>query len=223
MILPVTTAESWQTYKALIDGVADWGGQTTSEGIDPARPQTWSGHIPTLEGALRGRWQQYVQDPSIAARDQLSFRNHVILALAAEKTRVLALGGVSAAEPVSQPRITHPAGPVASSGAAVLLQPAAPAQQLRPPVFQYSQAGSEGRVETLLNEAREYRKARKWSLAKDAYSQALAIQPGNPEAKEGMSVTTQKASMKMLAIMMPIMCAGGVAFILIFLSLALSL
>nr|MDO8087378.1 hypothetical protein [Candidatus Sigynarchaeum springense] len=205
----MTIADSWKAYKALLDGIAEWGGATSNESINPEQPQTWTGHLTTLDANLPGgRWQRYIQDPALAANEQLSFRNHVILALAAEKTRVLAMGGARQAESVTL------------GTTAVYQQPVPPAQQLRAPVYPYSAPASASRIDQLLNEARGYRRAGKWTLAKDAYSQALAIQPGNPEAKEGVNVANQKWVVKMMAIIMPIICGGMIAFVLLFLSLA---
>ncbi|MEX2680006.1 MAG: hypothetical protein Q6373_000260 [Candidatus Sigynarchaeota archaeon] len=204
------TLEAYKRYKILLDGIAEWGGTISTTGIVPEQPQTWTGHVPTLDANLpAGKWRGYVQDPVLAATDQLSFRNHVILALAAEKTRVLAMGGVPQTGSVTLG--TKPMYPQSNTSA----------QQLGAPVYQHVAPGSASRVDELLNEARGYRRAGKWALAKDAYSQVLALQPGNPEAKEGMTVSTQKASMKMLAIMMPLMCGGMIAFVLIFLYFAL--
>jgi hypothetical protein len=219
--VPMTLADSWQAYKALLDGIAEWGGKTSNVGINPEQPRTWIGHVPTLDAVLPGRWQRYVQDASLAAKDQLSFRNHVILALAAEKTRSLALVNAPVAKFATQLQPTSQAKQVTFASAP--MQQQQPVQQFNTPLPQYGSPGSTNRADQLLNEARGYRRVNKWALAKDAYSQVLAIQPGNPEAKEGLNVATQKASMRMLAIVMPIMCGGMIAFILIFLGLVLNM
>ncbi len=216
-------ADSWQAYKALLDGIAEWGGTMSNVGINPEQPRTWIGHVPTLDAAMPGRWQQYVQNSSITARDQLSFRNHVILALAAEKTRLLALSNAPMARIATPAQSTPQARQVTYASTSMQRQQPVPVQQYGTQSPQYTTPVSTSRVDVLLNEAREYRRANKWARAKDVYGQVLAIQPGNPEAKEGMNVTTQKASMKMLAIIMPIACGGMIAFILIFLGIFLNL
>ncbi len=223
VIVPMTIADSWQAYKALVDGIAEWGGNTSNVGINPEQPRTWIGHVPTLDAAMPGRWQQYVQNPSLAAKDQLSFRNHVILALAAEKTRLLALGNVPVAKLLAPAQSAPQAMGVTFGSTSMQRQQPVPVQQYGTQSPQYAAPGTTSRVDDLLNEARGYRRANKWARAKDTYGQVLAIQPGNPEAKEGMTVATQKASVRMLAIIMPIMCGGMIAFILIFLGIALNL
>jgi hypothetical protein len=221
--VPMTIADCWISYKALLDGIAEWGGKTSIAGINPEQPRTWIGHVSTLDEAMPGRWQRYVQDASIAANDQLTFRNHVILALAAEKARLLALANASVArisaqvQPASQPR------QVTYSTTAMQQQQFAPVQQYNVPATQQASTMPASRVDELLNEARGYRRTSKWAQAKDVYSQVLAIQPGNPEAKEGLNVANQKASMKMLAIIMPIMCGGMIAFVVFFLWLGLNM
>jgi hypothetical protein len=75
----------------------------------------------------------------------------------------------------------------------------------------------------LLEEARGYRRQNKWGQAKDAYTQVTSILPGNTEATEGLKIATQKASMKTMAIVFPIMCGGMIAFVVLFLWFALSL
>jgi hypothetical protein len=219
----MTILDSWQAYKALLDGIAEWGGKTSNVGINPEQPRTWIGHVQTLDAAMPGRWQQYVQNPSLAAKDQLSFRNHVILALAAEKTRLLALSNAPLAKFMEPQQQTPQTMRVSLASTSMQQQQPVHLQQCGTILPQYKTNGSTNRVDVLLNDARGYRREKKWASAKDAYSQVLAIQPGNPEAKEGMAVTTQKASMKTLAIMIPIMCGGMIAFILIFLGLVLNL
>ncbi|NMC07476.1 MAG: hypothetical protein GYA24_19840 [Candidatus Lokiarchaeota archaeon] len=222
----MTLVDSWKAYKTILDGIAEWGGKISNDGIVPDQPRTWNGHVPTLVAELPGgRWERYVQDASLAAKDQMSFRNHVILALAAEKARMLAITGPGMNAPATT------AQPAAARVQQITYSTTAMPHQQGIPLnaWGFGSAAPQpvapvhgNRVDDLLDEARGYRRAGKWAQAKDVYSQVLAIQPGNPEAKEGLNVANQKAGMKFLAIFFPLACGGMLAFILIFLWFALN-
>jgi hypothetical protein len=85
----MTVAESWLAYRALVTGIADWGVQCSIAGVNPNDPRTWNSHLHVLNTSMPGTWQRYINDAALAARDQQSFTNPALLALAAEKTRVM--------------------------------------------------------------------------------------------------------------------------------------
>ena len=202
----------WQSYIALIEGMNERGASCAIDTVNQQDAGSWNCHVPILESMLENRWQEYVENPAIAARDQGAFSDLIILALAAEKARLLASGYVFVPSPPDSPR----------QRATITVNWRSPSNHPTVPALQ-SQAGNLNRIDQLLEEARQYRRANKWNNAKDIYSQVLAMAPGNSEAVEGMKVTTQKANTRMLAIIMPLMCGGMVAFIVIFLAVVLNL
>jgi hypothetical protein len=224
----MTVAESWLAYRALLTGIADWGVQCSIAGVNPNDPRTWNSHLHVLNTSMPGNWQRYINDPALAARDQQSFTNPALLALAAEKTRVM----VSTSRGIGMPgtTVTYSSRtmdaplPVANTVIANAASFAASAASTASAASaNIGSTGAIGRAEQLLEEARGYRRQNKWSQAKDAYSQVASILPGNTEATEGLKIATQKASMKTMAIVFPIMCGGMIAFVVLFLWFALSL
>jgi hypothetical protein len=227
----MTVAESWLAYRALVTGIADWGVQCSIAGVNPNDPRTWNSHLHVLNTSMPGTWQRYINDAALAARDQQSFTNPALLALAAEKTRVMVSTSrgigtpgttvtyssrtMDSPMPIANTFIPNATSFAASVVSASLSTSAASAN--------LGSTGAIGRAEQLLEEARGYRRQNKWSQAKDAYTQVTSILPGNTEATEGLKIATQKASMKTMAIVFPIMCGGMIAFVVLFLWFALSL
>ncbi|MHA1717249.1 MAG: hypothetical protein ACTSXP_16510 [Promethearchaeota archaeon] len=96
----------YNQYLAMLEGMAEWGSPVPRVGINPNDANTWTSHIQILESQLPGRWQKYINNPDLAARDTPSFNNALVLALAAELYRAEALGTVGAQKAV--PPIVSP-------------------------------------------------------------------------------------------------------------------